>query len=146
MCIRDRIKAYVTQMGPVNYAYNLQQLPDSMMRRVETQAARGEIPPYPGPESKSDPRLRGYPDWIALKRFSPLDDLDQLQAPTLIIDAQDETLFDRSKNGELMYQAIKNRVSSRYVTYPGGHYEMYQGDNLLAARGEALNWFISHLK
>lgn len=142
----DRIKAYVCQMGPVNYAYNLKQFPDAMMRQVETRAARGEIPPYPGPGSKADPRLRGYPDWVALKRFSPLDDLDRLNAPTLIIDAENETLFDPSKNGEQMFRSIKDRLTSRYVTYPGGHYEMYQGDNLSAARQEALDWFNSHLK
>ena len=142
----DRIKAYVCQMGPVNYAYNLKQFPDAMMRQVETRAARGEIPPYPGPESQADPRLRGYPDWVALKRFAPLDDLDRLSAATLIIDAENETLFDPAKNGAQMYQSIKDRLVSRYVTYPGGHYEMYQGDNLLAARQEALDWFNAHLK
>lgn len=142
----DRIKAYVSQMGPVNYAYNLKQLPDELMRQAETRAARGEIPPYPGPQSKGDPRLRGYPDWVALKRFAPLDELDLLQAPTLIIDAEDETLFEAAENGALMYDAIKDRLPSRYLTYPGGHYEMYQGDNLASARQQALHWFIEHLK
>ncbi len=142
----DRIKAYVTQMGPVNYSYNLMQLPAERMRQAETLAARGEIPPYPGPESKGDPRLRGYPDWVALKQFEPLAALDRLDAPTLIIDAEDETLFDPAKNGGQMYEAIKDRLPSRYVTYPGGHYEMYQGENLSAARSEAIAWFLKYLK
>lgn len=142
----DRIKAYVTQMGPVNHSYNLMQLPAELMRQAEIRAARGEIPPYPGPESKGDSRLRGYPDWVALKQFEPLAELDRLDAPTLIIDAEDETLFDPAKNGGQMYEAIKHRLPSRYVTYPGGHYEMYQGENLSAARSEALGWFLKYLK
>ena len=141
----DRIKAYVTQMGPVNYSYNLKQLPAELMRQAEAEAARGEIPPYPGPESEGDPRLRGYPDWVALKQFEPLAKLNRLEAPTLIIDAEDETLFDPSKNGRLLYESIKGRLPSRYVTYPGGHYEMYQGENLSASRGEALAWFVKYL-
>ncbi|MEP4148627.1 MAG: alpha/beta fold hydrolase [Halioglobus sp.] len=142
----DRIKAFVTQMAPVNYSYNLRQLPAELMRSAETRAARGDIPPYPGPESKGDPRLRGYPDWVALKQFEPLAKLDQLNAPTLIIDAEGETLFDPVKNGGQMYESIKDRLPSRYVTYPGGHYEMYQGENLSAARSEALDWFLKYLK
>ncbi|MEP5567194.1 MAG: alpha/beta fold hydrolase [Halioglobus sp.] len=142
----DRIKAYVSQMGPVNYSYNLKQLPVELMRSAETRAARGDIPPYPGPESKGDPRLRGYPDWVALKQFDPLASLDRLDAPALIIDAKDETLFDPAKNGGQMYKAIKHRLPSRYVTYPGGHYEMYQGENLSASRSEALAWFLKYLK
>ncbi|MEH6586141.1 MAG: alpha/beta fold hydrolase [Halioglobus sp.] len=142
----DRIKAYVDQMGPVNQPYNLKELPAASMRQAETRVARGEIPPYPGPESKGDPRLRGYPDWVALKRFEPLADIDQLKAATLIIDAEGETLFDPAMNGGLLYEAIKDRLPSRYVTYPGGHYEMYKGDNLSGARQDALAWFIQYLK
>ena len=116
------------------------------MRETETRVARGELPPYPGPESGGDPRLRGYPDWVALKQFEPLANIHRLNAATLIIDAEDETLFDPVKNGELMYKAIKDRVPSRYITYPGGHYDMYKGENLKAARAEALQWFNLHLR
>lgn len=142
----DRIKAYVDQMGPVNYPHNLKQLSAALMRQAETMAARGEIPPYPGPEAKGDPRLRGYPDWVALKRFDPLANIDQLRAPTLIIDAEGETLFDPAHNGEHLFNSIKERVPSRYITYPGGHYEMYQGSNLVSARQAALDWFVKYLK
>jgi dienelactone hydrolase len=142
----DRIKAYVDQMGPVNYPYNLKQLPTALMRQAETRVARGELAPYPGPETKRDPRLRGYPDWVALKRFEPLANLDRLAAATLIIDAEGETLFDPSMNGRHLFNAIKDRLPSRYVTYPGGHYDMYKGDNLSRARQDALAWFIRYLK
>ena len=141
-----RVKALVDQMGPVNYQYNLRKMPEEVIRYAEAQAARGEIPPYPGPDSKLNPDLQGYVDWVAMKRFNPLSQIENLQAPTLIIDAENETLFETEKNGQLLYRAIKNRLPARYKLYPGGHYAMYSGDNLRAAREEALRWFSLYLK
>lgn len=142
----DRVKALVDQMGPVNYQYNLAKVPAAKMRYVETLAARGAIPPYPGPKSKVNPMLRGYPDWVAMKRFDPMASLNQLTAPTLIIDAEKEMLFETEHNGLLVHNTIKDRIDSKYVTYPGGHYDLYKGDNLVAARQLALEWFVKNLK
>jgi dienelactone hydrolase len=142
----DRVQALVSQMGPVNYPYNLKALPAHFMRHAETQAARGLRPPFPGPQAKNNAMLKGYPDWPAMKRFDLLPYFDRLQAATLIIDAENETLFETEKNGKLLHQHIKDRLPSRYLTYPGGHYDMYKGENLVAARNEALQWFVTHLK
>jgi dienelactone hydrolase len=141
----DRIKAYVNQMGPVNYKYNLKDIPDQKIRQAEAMVARGIIPPYPVPKAKPT-KLSGYPDWVAMKRFDPLSYLDHLDVPTLIIEAEQEALYDRQKNGVLMYEKIKGRMESRYVSYPGGHYDMYKGENLKSARSSALQWFVKHLK
>ncbi|ARN76415.1 dienelactone hydrolase [Oceanicoccus sagamiensis] len=142
----DRIKAYVNQMGPVNYTYNLQAIPDQRVRGAEAMVARGQLPSYPGPQGQNNPLLRGYPDWIAMKRFDPMAYLDRLTAPTLIIEAEQEELYNRQKNGVLMHQIIKDRIESRYIAYPGKHYAMYSGDNLEAGREAALQWFLKYLK
>lgn len=142
----DRIKAYVDQMGPVNSAYNYRDLPTKAARQMAVATARGELPPFPGPEVSKNPGLKGYPDWAALKRFDPMGQVDSLQVPTLIIDAEDEALFDRTKNGLLLHETIKGRVDSRYIVYPGKHYDMYQGDNRKAAAKAALDWFVEYLK
>ncbi len=141
----DRIKAYVDQMGPVNYKYNLKAIPDQQLRQAEALIARGILPPYPGPKSQHNPQLRGYPDWVAMKRFDPMAVADQLTMPTLIIDAEEETLFDTEQNGRLLYNRIKERVEAQYLTYPGGHYDLYKGDNLASARQTSIQWFITHL-
>ncbi|MFQ3276263.1 MAG: dipeptidyl aminopeptidase/acylaminoacyl peptidase [Colwellia sp.] len=141
----DRVKALVTQMSPVNYTYNLRAFPDNKIRQIETLTARGILPPFPGPKSKINPLLAGYPDWVAMKRFEPLAYADKLTAATLIIDAQEESLFDISQNGQLLHERIKTRVDSRYMTYPGKHYDLYKGESLNAARTSALQWFINHL-
>ncbi len=141
-----RVKALVNQMGPVNTQYNLRNLPDAALQHAEAQAARGEAPPYPGPNSKLSPQLQGFPDWVAMKRFTPLAQLENLQAATLIIDAEKESLFEIKKNGQLVYQDIKERLPSRYLVLPGGHYDLYKGDSLSTARSSALEWFVTHLK
>lgn len=142
----DRVKALVSQLAPVNYKYNLSVIPEQQMRQVETMAARGIIPPYPGPKSKVSKLLRGYPDWVAMKRFDPMSHIRNLKAATLIMDAKDEKLFENKENGQLLYDSIKDRLESRRRTFPGGHYDMYKGDNLKEGRAEALKWFTQYLK
>lgn len=142
----NRVKALVDQMGPVNYPYNLRQLPAKDMRHMEAQMARGVLPAYPGPSPQSHPLLKGYPNWVAMKRFNPLKSVAELTAPTLIIDAEKETLFEIKKNGLLLHNTIKDRIESRYLVLPGGHYDMYNGANLETSRNEAIAWFAKHLK
>ncbi len=81
-----------------------------------------------------------------MKRFDPMTQIESLQVPTLIIDAENEGLFDRTKNGLLLHETIKDRVDSLYIVYPGKHYDMYQGDNLKSAAKAALDWFAKYLK
>ncbi|MGB0938157.1 MAG: alpha/beta hydrolase [Colwellia sp.] len=142
----NRVKAFVSQMSPVNYKHNIQAFSLEKMRMVETLAARGVIPPYPGPQSKVNPHLDGFVDWVAMKRFDPLQFVEKLNAATLIIDAQEEALFEIEHNGQLLYKKIKDRVESKYISYPGKHYDMYKGENLENARNEALGWFKANLK
>lgn len=142
----DRIKALVNQMGPVNYHFNLRDLPEEDIRFMEAQVARGVLPPFPGPSAQSHPLLKGYPDWAAMKRFNPLKHVSNLTAATLIIDAEKETLFDIKMNGFLLHETIKDRLDSRYLVLPGGHYDMYKGENLETSRNEAILWFATHLK
>ena len=142
----DRIKAYVDQVGAVNFKGNLQMITDEMVRRWQVQRARGDIDSYPGPESVINPALQGYPDWIYLKGFDSFAAAADVNVPTLIIDAEEEELFDPALNGKLLYTTIKERVPSRYVTLPGKHYDIYQGAPYKAALEEARNWFVTHLK
>jgi acetyl esterase/lipase len=142
----DRIKVLVDQMGPVNYVHNLRKMPAAMARKIETLTARGILPAYPDATMAKNPALKGYPDWAAMKRFNPMNYVDQLNVPTLIIDAQNETLFDRTQNGVLFHNSIKDRLQAKYIAYPGGHYDLYKGDNQKAAFKEASDWLLKYLK
>ena len=141
----DRIKAFVTQIGAVNNKAAFEAIPDAMVNRWETQRARGEIAPYPGPESASE-GLRGYPDLIAMKRYDPAAYWDRLKVPTLIIDAEDEQLFDRRLNGVALHERLKGRVATRYVALPGEHYDIYRDEGHAAALELARDWFVEHLR
>jgi polyvinyl alcohol dehydrogenase (cytochrome) len=142
----ERIKAYVDQIGAVNFKGNLEMITDDMVRRWEVQRARGDIDPYPGAESAIIPALQGFPDWIYLKRFDSFAAASKLNVPTLIIDAEQEELFAREINGQLLHATIKERVPTRYVTYPGKHYDIYQGEPYQAALKDAQDWFVAYLK
>jgi dienelactone hydrolase len=142
----DRIKVLVDQMGPVNYEHNLREMPLAMARKIETLTARGVLPAFPDATMAKNPALKGYPNWAAMKRFNPMSYVDQLNVPTLIIDAENETLFDRTQNGMLLHNSIKDRLDAKYIAYPGGHYDLYKGDNQKAAFKEAANWLVKYLK
>jgi len=141
----NRVKALVTQVAPVNNRVTFGQIPEAMVSAWETQRARGEITPYPGPESAS-PGLRGYPDMIAMKRYDPAGYWPSLSAPTLIIDAEDEELFDRRANGLALYQSLKGRVTTDYKAINGTHYDLYRGEGYEQSLRAAQDWFVEHLK
>ena len=140
-----RVKALVTQMAPVNNRVTFGKIPEAMVLAWETQRARGEITPYPGPESAS-PGLRGYPDMIAMKRYDPAAYWPSLSAPTLIIDAKDEEMFDRRVNGLALYQSLKGRVTTDYKAINGTHYDLYRGEGYEQSLKAAQDWFVEHLK
>ncbi|MDP4917508.1 MAG: alpha/beta fold hydrolase [Haliea sp.] len=141
----SRINAIVTQVGAVNSKANFAMIPDDMVEVWESQRARGEIPPYPGPESAL-PGLRGYPDLIAMKRFDPAAEWQSVNVPTLIIDAEDEELFDRKVNGDALYRALQGRVPTEYLVLPGTHYSLYKEAGYSAALQAAQAWFVRHLQ
>ena len=141
----SRIKALVTQIGAVNNKASFAMIPDELVATWETQRARGQITPYPGPES-GVPGLRGYPDLIAMKQYDPAAYWDELTIPTLIIEAEDEELFDRKLNGQALHAALKDRVLTRYLVLPGTHYAIYRDQGYAAALKAAQDWFVAHLK
>jgi len=140
-----RVKALVTQMAPVNNQATFGEIPEGMVSAWETQRARGEITPYPGPESAS-PGLRGYPDMIAMKRYDPAAYWPKVSSPTLIIDAENEELFDRRVNGLALHQSLKGRIATNYKVIEGKHYDLYRGDGYEQALKAAQDWFLEHLK
>lgn len=141
----SRIKALVTQVGTVNNKASFAMIPDEMVATWETQRARGEITPYPGSESAA-PGLKGYPDLIAMKRYDPKALWGKLTVPTLIIEAENEELFDRKLNGEALHASLKDRVPTRYLVLPGTHYAVYRDQGYVRALKAAQEWFVAHLQ
>lgn len=106
--------------------------------------SRGDVAPFPGAETAAA-GLNGYPDWPEFVRYDPFAVRDKLTAATLIVDAADEELFDIKQNGAALYESIKDRVTARYETIPGKHYDVYRGEGYAAALAWEIAWLQEHL-
>jgi dienelactone hydrolase len=140
-----RVKALVTQIGAVNNKASFAMIPDKLVETWATQRARGQIAPYPGPESAS-PGLRGYPDMIAMKQYDPAAYWEEIAVPTLILEAENEELFDRAINGQALHTSLADRVPTRYLVIPGTHYDVYRDEGYAQGLKAAQDWFVEHLK
>ncbi|MCB1683820.1 MAG: alpha/beta fold hydrolase [Pseudomonadales bacterium] len=143
-------KVLITQIGSVNPQAGLDSrnpqspLSADSLNRWRTARSRGEVPPFPGSDSAME-GLRGSPDWPEFVRYDPFPSRESLTAATLIIDAANEELFDIKRNGEALYLSIKDRVTTRYETLPGTHYDIYRGEGYQAALAMEMDWLREHL-
>lgn len=144
------IDVLISQIGNVNPRGGVVSLPDdhplsrrsALVRR--TARARGELPPFPGPEAGL-PGLRGNMNWASFWLYDPFEAADSLGAATLIIDAADEELFDIRRQGEALYHRIRHRVPASYVVLPGQHYDLYRGPSYQRALEIEKAWLREHL-
>ena len=79
---------------------------------------------------------------------SPIENMDQIKAPTIILGALDD-IFQR--DAPLLYEAIKDRVDSRLMLYDGSHLENFlqaiPGTNKIdPILHLQLQWFDKYLK
>jgi len=161
-CQFEAIKVLITQVGNVNPQHLLRRheagesVPKADLMKTSSESwegriavARGERSPFPPPrEFSGSPKqyaIRGALDWDRYRRFDPMRDLDSLQAATLIIDADEEELFDRRDYGAVLYEAIRDRLTASYEIIPGTHYDVYSGDGYRAALTLEMEWLAKHL-
>jgi len=143
----DRIDAVVSQVGAmdgrpsaIQTFGSLENAHDSMIERV-----RGEAEPVPQGENVVE-GLRGTPYVERFALYAPVEHAHKLNVPTLLIDAENEELSDRTEHSAKVFEIIKGNVPSRYVVVPDiKHYGIYQAKY---QRGSdlALEWFEEHLK
>jgi len=112
-------------------------------RKRATQFARGEIGPQP-PDEDRFPRLGGVPDISRAVDYRPIAFADRIAVPTLIIDVEQEELFDRMQHGHALYEIVRQRAPAEYRTFPGRHYDIYS-EHRDAALALALDWFKRYL-
>ncbi len=136
-------KVLISQIGAVN-PQSQQALSESDIRQWRVARARGDAPPFPGEESVV-PGLTGNPDWPEYVRYDPFATAPQLTAATLIIDAENEELFDIADNGAALYQAIRDQVPARYEALPGKHYDIYRDAGYREAVKLQMAWLEKHL-
>ncbi|MCP5065548.1 MAG: alpha/beta fold hydrolase [bacterium] len=138
----SRIRAIVSQVGSQGAEQSAELIAHANRRAIAK--SRGEIDPIPQGIDQV-PGLDGTPDFAKIVRYRPIDHAERVRVPTLFIDAEDEELFDRMKNGHAAFEIISGNTTAEYETYPGSHYDIYT-KRYLKASDRALAWFERHLK
>ncbi len=134
-----RVAAVVAQVG---YMGGGEASPERGRRRA-TGKARGEIDPIPQGIDKF-PGLRGTPDLAKMVGWRPIDEAHRIRIPTLVMDVEDEELFDRNANGRAVYEIVRANAEAAYEAWPGRHYDIYD-KHRRAALDRAIGWFDEHL-
>ena len=158
----ENVKVLITQVGSVNPQHLLHQydtgesVPHADRMRSKQEAweerielARGMKSPFleavMAAGSPEKYKVRGALDWDRYRRWNPMRDVAALEAATLIIDAEDEELFNRADYGEVLYETIQERVPASYEIVTGQHYDIYSGDGYRAAMKLETEWLTTHL-
>lgn len=140
----DRIKCMVAQVGTPFPVANASLDAGTFGSFVKTRAiekARGVYGALP-PAVDGHETLAGKPDYAKMARYRP--NIDNINVPTLLIDQEDEELFDRTAQLPVLYEILKDRVPAAYHTFPGKHYDVYDKNYPEGSR-MARDWFVEHL-
>ena len=139
----DRIKVLAIQVPAV---FN----PPVEMKNVGSarakQIARGETPPIPDGAPDLMPGLPGTVNYARMAQYTVGDMVERVTVPTLILDAQNEEMFDITQSGGRAYKILESLgVDCYYEILPDiDHYGIYFGGY---ERGSQLaqDWFGKYL-
>jgi dienelactone hydrolase len=136
-----RVKAIVAQVSAQQPAEAL--VAAGIGQQRASARARGEIGPTP-PDEDAVEGLGGRPDLAKMIHYRPIATADHVRVPTLVIDAEEEELFDRSQHGHALYEIVRRHAPAAYETFPCKHYAIYD-QYYRAASTRARDWFVEHL-
>jgi dienelactone hydrolase len=140
----DRVKCVVAQVPGMAARGSLQRQLGNL-RAV--QIARGERDPIPQAVDQVK-GLRGTPNLAKMAGYNAVQVADRVKVPLLLIDAEKEELFDRTKNGQRAFEIVKakGQVPVKYHVVKGiTHYGIYR-EAFEESSNLALEWFNEHLK
>ena len=91
--------------------------------------------------------LDGYPNLVKLNRYRAIDYAKLVVVPTLVLEASEEELWDRTQHGEKVYQILQNNgVKTKYSLLNGKHYDGYSEDKSFnEGCSQAISWFKENL-
>lgn len=138
--MEPRIRCVVGQIGSYEPAPSFRPICEQRLG----DKARGLLDPRVPQGIDALPGLLGTPDLARMLGYSPLDVAEKIRAPTLIIDAEFEELFDRLENGKAVYDRIAANAVAKYLTFPGKHYDVYN-EYWQQAVDATCEWFNTHL-
>lgn len=118
---------------------------------LATRQARGDAEPVPFNTGKMGGKMSSYSQMRVNRAktigFSPHEAARKIKVPTLIIDAENEELMDRMKNGKQVAEIIHESGGTvKYHVIPDiGHYGIYR-EAFAAATKMEIDWFNRYLK
>jgi len=133
----DRIKCMVAQVGG---PFLGDQFADVAGTRAR-EKARGIYGALP-PSVDAHPTLTGKPDYAKMARYRA--NVHNINVPSLLIDQEDEELFDRTTQLPVLYDILKDKVPVSHHTFAGTHYDVYDKNYPEGSR-LAREWYIKHL-
>jgi dipeptidyl aminopeptidase/acylaminoacyl peptidase len=143
----ERVQCVVTQVA----AHDARPLDDPEQRQGfrerAIRQARGEDPPVPQ-GTDSVPGLRGTPHFAKFAAWAPVEYSEQVRVPVLLVDAEQEALFDRTRNSGRVYERMRaaGNAPVEYYVVPGiPHFEIYRSARQ-DVLGRAIAWLDRYLK
>ncbi|WP_299871598.1 alpha/beta hydrolase [uncultured Sulfitobacter sp.] len=140
--VDKRIKALSVQVPAI---FNLPEVFANKARQRAIQIARGEFDAIPQSQDQL-PGLKGTPHFARMAQYHVGDMVDFVDVPCLILDAENEEMFDVTQSGGRAHAKLKERgVETCYEVLPNiDHYGIYFGG---FERGSTLanDWFAKHL-
>jgi|TARA_Y100000310_G_C20660590_1_gene804499 hypothetical protein len=142
-----RVKCVVSQVGLQDWSGAAADDPAraQLGRQRAIELARGEVGPIP--QGIDAVGLPGTPNFAKMRDWSALPFADQIEVPVLLIDAEDEPLFDRHKNSELLYQRMQaaGRVPVEYRVLEGANHGQAYFERWQERSDLAVAWYQEHL-
>ena len=120
----DRPAAVVSQVGGLGVPWPELQ---AVAKKRNIDIARGDGEPIPQNMDKTG-ALRGTPHFGHMSLYNAVATARQIEVPTLLIDAENEELFDNRDHSKRVYEILraKGDVQVRYEIIPGiTHYGIY---------------------
>ena len=145
-----RIKCVVCQIGSINTHANWvnrhpQYRGETAIRELASKHARGEVNVWDVSKPEGLDGMPNLPKTVFEHTRNTVDAVKDIRVPVMILAAEKEELFHNSKNSELVYNMIKDKVPAELDYLPGTHYSAYGGESYNKGLSRALDWFTVYL-
>jgi dipeptidyl aminopeptidase/acylaminoacyl peptidase len=146
----SRVKCVVTQIAAVNSHANwVNRHPEYRgelaIRQLAAKHARGEVYPWHLTKPKGLDGMPNLPKTVFDHTRAVLDGTRDIKVPVMLLAAEKEETFHNSKNSELVYHMLRERVPTELDYLPGNHYSAYDAEPYRKGVARSLEWFRAYL-
>ena len=145
-----RIKAVVCQIGAINAHANwINRHPQYRgavaIRDLAAKHAKGEVMPWNVARPEGLDGMPNLPKVVFSHTPLVMEAVSRLHVPVMILAAEKEETFHNSKNSELVFDMIKERVPAELDYLPGNHYDAYGQPAYGKGVARATQWFQTYI-